>query len=461
VAERPLWGGRFDSAPAPDLLELSSSVSFDIALLPYDLAATKGHARALADASLIDAADVAVVDGACDGILEDHVAGRLQISSGDEDVHSVVERELTTRLGDLGKRIHAGRSRNDLVATDLRLWSREAAARLRANTCDLLDVLIEIASANRETVLPGYTHLQRAQPVSLAFHVLAHAFALARDGHRFSLARAAADTSVLGAGALAGTTLRLDPAVPADHLSFSHVFDNAMDAVSDRDFVCDLVYACTVCAVHLSRLAEEVVLWTSSEFGFARLADEWSTGSSMMPQKRNPDIAELTRGRAATVLGDLTALLALIKGQPLAYNRDLQEDKPLVFDAVGKVEGCLEGMSGLISSLAFDTERMAEAASAGATWATDVAEALVERGVPFREAHHVTGRLVAAVEEDAGEISAEDLASIHPLLRSTDLPTDPRISMRSRSSPGGTAPDRVAEQISRIRDIASELRQTP
>jgi argininosuccinate lyase len=461
LSDGPLWGGRFDSAPAADLLRLTSSLSVDIELLPYDLAATKAHARALAAASLIESTDIATIDAACRDILTDHRAGRLEFSDDDEDVHSVVERELTARLGELGKRIHAGRSRNDLVVTDLRLWCRDAAERLKNNTCDLIEIMTEIATGHQSTLLPGYTHLQRAQPVTLAFHLLAHAFALARDGYRFAAARTAADTSALGAGAIAGTTLPLDATIPAGYLGFSNVFDNAMDAVSDRDFACDLVYACALCAVHLSRLAEEIVLWTSSEFAYARLADDWSTGSSMMPQKRNPDVAELTRGRAATTIGDLTSLLALLKGQPLAYNRDLQEDKVVVFGAVEKVERCLEGMRRLVSSLDFETERMAAAATQASSGATDVAERLVKRGVPFRDAHHASGRLVAALEEEPEGMSEDGLRAIHPLLDPTDLRHDPASSVAARESHGGTASPRTTEQIGRISEVLTELRRSP
>jgi argininosuccinate lyase len=460
TAESPLWGGRFAAAPASDLLRLTSSLPVDIELLPYDLAATKAHARALAAAGLIQEEDIGAVDQAAGAILADHQAGRLTPAETDEDVHTLIERELTTRLGELGKRIHAGRSRNDLVATDLRLWCRDACDRLTGRVADLLNALANIAQSHELTVLPGYTHLQRAQPVTLGFHMLAHAFALVRDGERFDRARAAANVSTLGAGALAGTTLPLDASIPQHDLNMNALFDNAMDAVSNRDFVCDVVYASALCAVHLSRLAEEIVLWTSSEFAFAKLADDWSTGSSMMPQKRNPDVAELTRGRAATTIGDLTSVLALVKGQPLAYNRDLQEDKSIVFRAVGTADACLEAMTKLVASLDFDTDRMREAAGAGSTWATDVAEALVARGVPFREAHGATGRLVAAVES-GGPLDEEALRAIHPRLERSDFEVDPGDSVAARGSHGGTARARVAEQIGLIREAAARWRQSP
>jgi argininosuccinate lyase len=382
----------------------------------------------------------------------------------DEDVHSFVERVLTERLGDIGRRIHAGRSRNDLVATDLRLWCIDATRALRAGVGDLLQVVVRRSRDHADAVMPGYTHLQRAQPVSLGFHLAAHGFAFLRDGARFEAARAAADVSSLGAGAIAGTTLPIDPSVAAGELGFTGQFDNAMDAVSDRDFAIDLAYACALCMVHLSRLAEEIVLWTSSEFAFARLDDAWSTGSSMMPQKRNPDVAELVRGRAAPSIGELTSLLTLVKGLPLAYDRDLQEDKALVFGSVARTLGCLEGMANLVDTLAFDTAALEAAAVASTAWATDLAERLVERGVAFREAHEVVGGLVRALEVEGralGDLSAEDLQSHHPALLATDIEvTDPNKSLEARSMAGGTSGARVQEQLAKLEAGIAELRSS-
>jgi argininosuccinate lyase len=310
--------------------------------------------------------------------------------------------------------------------------------------------------------MPGYTHLQRAQPVSLGFHLLAHGFALARDAQRFDAAASAADVSALGAGALAGNTLGLDPQTAATELDFSAVFSNAMDAVSDRDFVADLLYACALCGIHLSRLAEEIVLWTSAEFAFARLDDKWSTGSSMMPQKRNPDLAELIRGRAGAGVGDLVGLLTVLKGLPFAYDRDLQEDKAYVFRTVKRTRDCLVGMQRLLPSLAFDVERMAEAAGGGGAWATDLAELLVSRGVPFREAHEAAGRVVGALERGGrtlDQLGPGELASFHDSFADADLAVvDPDVGMRARTSPGGTAPERVAEQIAALRSAAAGWR---
>jgi argininosuccinate lyase len=362
----------------------------------------------------------------------------------------MVERELTERLGETGARIHAGRSRNDLVATDFRLWCRARSAELVRLTAELIEVLARRALEHKDTVMPGYTHLQRAQPVSLGFHLLAHGWALLRDTERFKAARSAADESALGAGALAGTTLPLDPELAARELGFNRVFDNAMDAVAQRDFACDLVYASALCGVHLSRLAEELVLWSSTEFGFAVLPDDWSTGSSMMPQKRNPDLPELVRGRSAAGIGDLTAMLTLLKGLPLAYDRDLQEDKEIVFGAVDRISGCLEGIAGMIAALSFSGDRLAAAAAGAGTWATDLAEALVGRGVPFRAAHEATGRLVASLEERGIDLSAADESLLQEHHQSFDVSditfADPRVGMTARRGPGATAPHVVAEQ---------------
>lgn len=457
-----LWGGRFASGPHPDMLSLTRSIDVDHELLPLDLAATKAHARALFRANLLHEDDVTKIDRASEQLLQEWEEGSLVADSQDEDVHSLVERVLTERLGEPGTRVHAGRSRNDLVVTDLRLWCKSRAVLLADLTADLLEVICRVADENDRSVMPGYTHLQRAQPVSLAFHLLAHGFALARDGLRFLAAHDSADVSCLGAGALAGTTLPIDPAGTAADLGFSTVFSNATDAVSDRDFACDLLYACALCGVHLSRLAEEIVLWTSAEFGFATLADEWSTGSSMMPQKRNPDLAELVRGRTAPTVGELTALLTLLKGLPLAYDRDLQEDKQLVFAGVARTTASLVGIASLVGALRWDLERMEQAAAQGKTWATDLAEALVARGVPFREAHSAVGALVGTLERKGIELveaSEDDLKSHHGALEAGDVALeDPGRGMRARSGHGGPAPERVVEQIEELTQAATRLR---
>ena len=459
---KPLWAGRFARGPAEALMRLTTSIEVDIALLPYDLAVTKAHARGLEKAGLLEPDHVFAISDECDTIAAEVAAGELGPSTDDEDVHSFVERVLTERLGDTGKRIHAGRSRNDLVATDLRLWCIAATGELKTRLADLVDVIASAAEEHAATAMAGYTHLQRAQPVSLGFHLAAHGFALVRDGQRFDSALSSADVSPLGAGALAGTTLPIDPSVAMTELGFSRQFDNAMDAVADRDFALDLAYASALCCVHLSRLAEEVVLWTSSEFGFARLDDAWSTGSSMMPQKRNPDVAELVRGRAAPAIGELTALLTLLKGLPLAYDRDLQEDKALLFASVARTLGCLEGMTNLLATLTFDRERMEQAARASTAWATDLAEALVVRGAPFRDAHERVGKLVKSLEAESralNDLTADDLVARDPLFVPEDVDlADPSKGLDRRDGPGGTAPARVLEQVAKIKAAAAQLR---
>lgn len=440
-----LWGGRFARPPHPRLVALTASVDVDMRLLPYDAAATKAHARTLAAAGLLQTEEVSAVAAACDALVKEWLDGRLAAGPADEDVHSVVERELTERLGETGARIHAGRSRNDLVAADLRLWCRDQARELARGCARLLGALADRAEQNLDTVMPGYTHVQRAQPVTLGYHLCAHGVGIARDGERFLHAAAAADVSPLGAGALAGSTLPLDSSATAAALGFGDVFLNAMDATSDRDFACDLAYACAMCGVRLSRLAAEIVLFTSAEFGFARLPDEWSTGSSMMPQKRNPDLAELVRGRASGGIGDLVALLALLKGLPMAYNRDLQEDKPHVFATVDRTAGCLEASTHLVEGIEFDAERLEAAAEEGMLWATDAAEDLVLQGVPFRRAHARAGAAVAAAE--AG----------HPSAPGDPGPRSARAGVAARSGRGGPHPDRVREQIAALRAAATHL----
>ncbi len=348
----------------------------------------------------------------------------------DEDVHTYLERRLVERLGPLGQRVHAGRSRNDQVAVATRLWVKDACRRLVGRVGELQQALVDAAREAPELVLPGYTHLQRAQPVLLGHYLAAHAWALTRDDERLRRAYDAADVSSLGAGALAGSSLRLDPLWTATELGFAGAFANSIDAVADRDFVCDLLYACTLAFVHLSRLAEEVVIFTSQEFALAELDDRVAQGSSMMPQKKNPQVAEHLRGRAGVAIGRLTGFLAVVKGLPLAYDSDLQEDKEALFGQVAALDGALEAAALLVRGLRFDPVRAAAAAGDGWSVATDVAEALVRDGVPFREAHERVAARVAA-----GERFSE--------------PT-PREAVSARSLPGGTSPDRVAEQLAAL-----------
>jgi argininosuccinate lyase len=394
----PLWAGRLAGGLDPAILDFTASLAVDRRLLAYDLRASAVHVRMLARQGLIEPAEAEQICTALEQV-------EIEPDAADEDVHSAIER----LLGELGPRVHAGRSRNDQVQTAMRLWAKDACDQARAAIGGLAGALLDRAEADGAAVLPGYTHGQRAQPVWLGQHLGAHAWALVRDGSRFSAVHDAADVCPLGAGALAGSSLPLDPAWVAKELGFARTFENSLDAVSDRDYVSGLCYASALCMVHLSRLSEELVLWTSSEYGFAELDDRAATGSSMMPQKKNPDAAELTRGKAGTAIGRLAGLLATLKGLPLAYNRDLQEDKRAAFDQLDDLLGALATLRVCVEGLRFDTARMAEAANDGRSVATDLAEDLVRGGMPFRQAHAEVGGRVAAGERFA-EPTAEDAA---------------------------------------------------
>jgi argininosuccinate lyase len=428
----PLWAGRLEGGLHPDVLALTASLDVDRRLLPYDVAASKAHVRMLGRQGIIPADEAAALEAALDEV-------RVDEGAADEDVHSLIERRLVEALGDTGRRVHAGRSRNDQVATAFRLWCRDHAHRVALAVADLQAELVELARREGDAVLPGFTHLQRAQPVPLAHHLAAHAWALQRDVARLAAARAAADASPLGAGALAGSSLPLDPEGVARDLGMAGSFANSLDAVADRDFAADLLYACAMAQIHCSRLGEELVLWTSQEFGWAVLADDVATGSSMMPQKKNPDVGELARGRAGTAIGRLAGLLAVLKGLPLAYNRDLQEDKQPVFEQVDATLGVLRLLALAYGGLAVDRERMRAAAADGATVATDVAEALVRGGLPFRDAHAEVARRIAA-----GERFAEPA---------------PEAAIAARTGPG--MPGRVDEQLTALEAAIAATRATP
>jgi argininosuccinate lyase len=396
----PLWSGRLAGGLDPIVLDFTASLAVDRRLLEFDLRASAVHVRMLARQGLID--------GELAGRIVDALE-RVELEPGaaDEDVHSAIER----LLGDLGPRVHAGRSRNDQVQTAMRLWVKDACDRGQAAVQLLGGALLDRAEADGDAVLPAYTHGQRAQPVWLGQHLAAHAWALSRDVSRLAAVREAADVCPLGAGAAAGSSLPLDPDWVAAELGFARRFENPLDAVSDRDYVSGLCYAAALCMVHLSRLAEELVLWTSAEYGFAELADSAATGSSMMPQKKNPDAAELVRGKAGTAVGRLAGLLATLKGLPLAYNRDLQEDKRAAFDQVDDLLGALAALEVCVRGLRFERDRMAAAAGDGTTVATDVAEALVRDGVPFRDAHRQVAERIAGGERFASPTAAEAAAA--------------------------------------------------
>jgi len=454
-----LWGGRFAGSPSDALAKLSVSVHFDWRLAPYDLQASKAHARVLHAAGLLTDDERTRMLAALDGLAAAVASGEFRPTVADEDVHTALERGLLERLGALGGKLRAGRSRNDQVATDLRLYLREHARNLAQAVIGVETALIEQAQRHQGVPMPGMTHLQHAQPVLLAHHLLAHVHALARDVERLQDWDERAAVSPLGSGALAGSSLPLDPAAVARELGFDRPAANSIDAVADRDFVAEFLFVTALLGVHLSRIGEEVILWATPEFGWVQLDDAWSTGSSIMPQKKNPDIAELARGKAGRFIGNLTGLLATLKALPLAYDRDLQEDKEPVFDTVDQLLTLLPAVAGMIATLGFDDQKLTTAAPAGFALATDVAEWLVRKGVAFRDAHEISGAFVSYCEQrglDLPELSDDQLAAVDdhltPDVRSV-LSVDG--ALQARSAVGGTAPVRVAEQLRSLRELVT------
>jgi len=460
-----LWGGRFAGGPADALAALSRSTQFDWRLAPQDIAGSKAHARVLHAAGLLDDAALAGMLDALDRLLADVESGAFGPAESDEDVHGALERGLIERAGaDLGGRLRAGRSRNDQIATLVRMYLRTEARAIAGLTLDVVDALVAQAEAAGDAIMPGRTHLQHAQPVLLAHHLLAHAWPLLRDVERYADWDRRAAVSPYGSGALAGSSLGLDPAAVAAELGFDAPAENSIDGTASRDVVAEFAWVSAMLGVDLSRIAEEVVLWSTVEFGFARLDDAYSTGSSIMPQKKNPDVAELARGKAGRLVGDLTGLLTTLKGLPLAYNRDLQEDKEPVFDQVDTLTVLLPAFAGMVATLRFDTDRMAALAPQGFSLATDVAEWLVRQGVPFRVAHEVAGACVRACEQheppvELWELTDDELAAVHPALTpEVRAVLTVEGSVASRSAHGGTAPVRVAEQLGRARARSAGLR---
>ena len=451
--KNPLWGGRFSASPADAFERLNASIPFDVRLAPYDVRGSIAHAAMLGERGIVTPEESAELVRGLEAVLAEVEAGEFSWTLEDEDVHTAVERRLRERIGDVALKLHTGRSRNDQVALDLHLFARDAAEGLREGVLEAMRALVEVAEANRDLILPGYTHLQRAQPLLLSHHLLAHFEALRRDLTRLEAAREAAGVSPLGAAALAGTPHPVDPDSTAAKLGM-RPFSNSLDAVSERDFALDLLYACAVLGVHLSRLGEEWVLWTSSEFGFATLDDAYSSGSSIMPQKKNPDAYELLRGRAGRLIGDLNAVLVTLKGLPLGYSKDLQEDKEPLFDAVDAVLPMLTVLPGMLRTARFDRERILRAAG-GFALATELADFLAARGVPFREAHRAVGGLVRRCEElgvRLEEVPGEQLAAAHPVL--AELPRElltPRGSVAIKKSPGSTSPQSVEAQLGTAR----------
>ena len=444
-----LWHGRFEGGPAEALQALNDSLPFDRRMFREDIAGSRAHVRMLSRVGLMSEVDSEAVLAALDAVEAEMADGSFAFAAGDEDIHTAVERRVTELAGDAGARLHTGRSRNDQVATDLRLWTLRELGDLARLVTTFQGTLAARADEAADAYLPGYTHLQRAQPVLLAHHLLAHGWALARDVDRLLDARDRADVSPLGAGALAGSSLPLDPDSVAADLGFAARFENSMDAVGDRDFVAESLFALALLGVHLSRIGEELVLWSSEEFGFVDLDDAFSTGSSMLPQKKNPDVAELARGKAGRLIGHLTGLLATLKGLPMAYNKDLQEDKEPLFDAFDTVRLTLAALDGMVSTLAFRTDRMAAAADNPYAAAIDLAEYLVAAGTPFRDAHAVVGALVRAAL--AGEGALVDLVSADERLGPEAAALlAPGAPVRRRTTPGGAGPGPVAVQRGRF-----------
>lgn len=458
--EKKLWGGRFAASPAEAFERLNASIPFDMRLAPYDIRGSIAHARMLGRCGIISEEESARLVRGLEAVLDEVESGEFRWTLADEDVHTAVERRLRELVGEVALKLHTGRSRNDQVALDLRLFTLDAADRIRRGVLEVMRALLEVAEANRGVILPGYTHLQRAQPLLLSHHLLAHFEALKRDVRRIEAASEAARVSPLGAAALGGTPHPVDVGMTASELGMEP-FANSLDAVSDRDFACDLLYACAMLGVHLSRMGEEWVLWTSQEFAFARLDDAYASGSSIMPQKKNPDAWELMRGKAGRLVGDLSSLLITLKGLPSGYSKDLQEDKEPLFDAVDAVLAMLAVLPEMLRTARFDAERM-RAAAGGFALATEAADFLAARGVPFREAHRAVGWLVRRCEElgvSLQDAPREELVAAHPALG--ELPRElltPEGSIRNRRSAGSTAPESVERQLAAAREYLAGVR---
>ncbi|HEY5266286.1 MAG TPA: argininosuccinate lyase [Acidimicrobiales bacterium] len=450
-----LWSGRFTAGMDKTLWDLSESYSFDHVLYAHDLKGSRAHVQGLGAAGLLSDEETTTLLAALDQVLGEFESQTFVQSSSDEDIHTAIERRVTELAGDVGAKLHTARSRNDQVATTLRLFTRDAITEICRATLHLIDVLDEVGDKNRAAYLPGYTHLQRAQPVLLSHHLRAHAFALLRDVDRLLDARERLNESPLGAGAVAGTSLGIDPTFTAGLLGFSSAFANSMDAVSDRDFVAETLFDVALMGVHLSRMGEELVLWTSAEFNFASLGDDFTTGSSMLPQKKNSDVAELARGKSGRLVGNLTGLLVTLKGLPLSYNRDLQEDKEPLFDSVRQIHLVLRALSGAYRSMRFNDAVARSAADDQFLVAIDIAEELVAEGVPFRQAHEQVGKLVATAvrtNQPLATVVAEDstVARFTPLFELGS-------SLARRRSPGASGPLSTDDQAQRLRVAVGEL----
>ena len=453
MTDQPLWHGRFESSPAEALLKFTESLSFDKQLWRDDIIGSTAHVRGLVNAKIISVAEGEKIILALNTVATEMSSGKFEFVASDEDIHTAIERRVTQLAGDAGAKLHTGRSRNDQVATALRLWCKRELAQVAKLTLDLCDVLTRRANeagwGADAVYLPGYTHLQRAQPVLLAHHFAAHVWAMLRDVDRLTQTIERLDVSPLGAGALAGSSLPLDADFVARELGFARRFDNSLDAVSDRDFVAEALFDIALIGVHLSRLGEEWVLWTTQEFGFAVLDDAYSTGSSMLPQKKNADIAELARGKSGRLIGNLTGLLATLKAMPLAYNRDLQEDKEPLFDSVNQVSLALQALAGMIATARFNKETMKSAADVQMLGATDLAEWLVAKGMPFRQAHAHVGALVSKSIRDSVSL-AQLVEEDGKLGKQAAELLQPGIGISRRTTKGGSGPVPGAVQTAEL-----------
>ncbi len=461
---KKLWGGRFQKATEQMVDDFHSSISFDKRLFAQDIHGSMAHAEMLARQGLISTGDERAIQEGLASILADMQAGKVDFPAEAEDIHMLVEQLLTERVGEPGKRLHTGRSRNDQVALDMRMYAKQACEDTARLLCALCDALLVIAERHADTVMPGYTHLQRAQPITLAHHMLAYFEMFSRDIGRFARARKEADVMPLGSGALAGTTYPLDREFVAKKLGFAAITQNSLDGVSDRDFLLEYLSAAAICMMHLSRFCEEIVLWSSAEFGFATLDDGFSTGSSMMPQKKNPDVAELIRGKTGRVYGDLTALLTVMKGLPLAYNKDMQEDKESFFDARDTLCKCLHVFTEMLKTTRFNAAAMHAAAEGGFANATDLADYLVKKGVPFRDAHEISGHLVAECIRRGCALSALSLSDMRAVSPAFDTDVYAAIALdtcvAARSLPGGPAKENALARVASGRAWLASVRWT-
>ena len=458
---QPLWHGRFSSGPAEELLAFTESLSFDKRLWKDDIVGSLAHVKGLGHAGILPLSEVAQIEFALQQVATEFANGTFEFVAGEEDIHTSIERRVTQIAGPVGGKVHTGRSRNDQCVTALRLWTKRELAALAERLIALCDVLTQRADlagwGSDGVYLPGYTHVQRAQPVLLAHHLMAHAWAFTRDIDRLISTIKRADVSPLGAGALAGSSLPLDPDFTAREMGFADRFSNSLDAVSDRDFVAEALFDLALIGTHLSRIGEEWVLWTSEEFGFATLDDRYATGSSMLPQKKNADIAELARGKAGRLIGNLTGLLTTLKGLPLAYNRDLQEDKEPLFDSYDQVSLAVGALTGMIQTATFNADRMRAAADVQSLSATDLAEYLVRKGTPFRQAHAIVGELVQ--KAISGTQSLQQLVADSPDFDADALQLiGSGVGVQLRSSPGAAGPHAAEDQRARFASVIASLR---